>query len=230
MDINNITPSIMATLVAEIVTLPICTVKTNYQNNHNKINLIIRDIYRQHGILGFYRSSSMSILSQVVSTAIKFNGYEFMKTQTDYKVLAGLTAGIFSSLITHPIDVIKIHRQMNQPFYPILKEKGLILIYRGYSKSFAKVSISSSCFFPIYDSIKEHSNSPTLSAFTSAIVSTTIMQPVDYMKVRHVYGLSYFNGYNPITYFRGLSLNLSRVIPHFIITMNLIEYFKRCLY
>jgi hypothetical protein len=147
-----------------------------------------------------------------------------MKTQTNHLMLAGLSAGITASTITHPIDVAKIHLQMNQPFISVLKEKGVILLYRGYSKSLAKVSISSSCFFPIYDTIKDQHYPPIVASFLSAIISTTLMQPIDYMKVRHIYGLSYFNGFNPVTYFRGLSLNLLRVVPHFMITMSLIEY------
>lgn len=223
-----IAPSMMATLVAEVITLPICTIKTNFQNGvGGNIWSTFKTIYHQHGIIGFYRSSSIAVLSQVLSTTIKYNGYEYMKTQTNYKILAGLSAGISASLITHPIDVAKVHIQMNQSFIQVLREHGLSLLYRGYSKSFAKVSIGSSCFFPIYDSIRElnHLN-PTIAAFSSAVVTTTLMQPIDYMKVRHIYGLSHFNGYHPLTYFRGLSLNLLRVVPHFIITMNLIEYLK----
>lgn len=224
---ETIAPSIMATLVAEVVTLPICTVKTNFQNGtHHNIMTTFRKIYQTHGIIGFYRSSSTAVLSQVLSTTIKYNGYQYMKTKTNYKMLAGLSAGITASLITHPVDVVKVHLQMNQPFISILKEHGLFLLYRGYSKSLTKVSISSSCFFPIYDTIKDYHQQPAVAAFSSAVISTTLMQPIDYMKIRHIYGLSYFDGLNPLTYFRGLSLNLMRVVPHFMITMSLIEYWS----
>ena len=222
---DNISASIIATTIAEVVTIPICTIKTNYQNSNVGITKLVKNIYYNQGLLGFYRSFLISMSSQVLSTTLKYNGYQYFKTKINYKPLAGLSAGIISSLITHPIDVVKVHLQMNQPIVPILKENGLSLLGRGYSKSLAKVSVSSSCFFPIYDSLRDRYD-PITASFSSAVITTTLMQPIDYMKIRHIYGLKYFNGYNPLLYFKGLNLNLMRVVPHFIITMNVIEMMK----
>lgn len=220
---TNATSAAFATIVAEIATLPICTIKTNYQNTNLKISQCVQQIYSHHGIAGFYKASLVAIVSQTLSTTLKYTGYEVIKSKYSdvSKPFIGLISGITSSIITHPIDVIKIHYQMQTPILPVIKENGLSLFYRGYSKTFAKVSISSMCFFPLYDKTREFTGNNFSAAFISAIISTTIMQPVDYMKVRHIYGLTFTNNY-----FKGLSLNLARVVPHFVITMITVEQMK----
>lgn len=224
MDSHIISVSV-ATTAAEVITLPICTVKTNYQNTSTNIIGCVREIYSTRGIAGFYKASPFAVSSQVLSTTLKYVGYENMKLFFAFKPFAGLIAGTTTSLITHPIDVLKIHYQMNTPFIPVLREHGIVILYRGYSKSFMKVSISSMCFFPIYDTVKNMTNNPSISSFISAVLSTTIMQPVDYMKVRHVYGMPF----TVANSFRGLSLNLARVVPHFMIMMTTLEYIKNAI-
>jgi hypothetical protein len=70
-----------------------------------------------------------------------------------------------------------------------------------------------------------------LSSGMAAIIATTIYQPFDYMKTRHlaghkpVYNWAFFKTLN-----KGLKINLLRVVPHFMITMSCTEYFKKCLF
>ena len=61
------------------------------------------------------------------------------------------------------------------------------------------------------------------ASFMSAIISTTIMHPIDYLKTRHIYGLPLYSGFNPFNYYKGLALNLARIVPHFVITMTTID-------
>lgn len=128
--------------------------------------------------------------------------------------------------MTNPIDVIKIHYQMHTPFVPEFKKYGFGLFYRGYSKTFAKSSIGSVCFLPLYDMFNSHIGNSSTSAMLSAVISTSIMQPIDYMKTRHIYGQSFFSGWSPKPYFKGLTLNLARVVPHFVVTMTLIDWIR----
>ena len=62
----------------------------------------------------------------------------------------------------------------------------------------------------------------------AALTSTIIIQPLDYLKTRHIYGQSLYEGgfKNLSSYYKGLSLNLMRIVPHFMITMLMIEYLK----
>lgn len=229
---NNIISAALGTTVAEIITLPVCTIKTNYQNtNSNSIYNTIHQIYIRGGIRAFYNASIPAIFGQVFSTTSKYTIYRYLDSNIDYpiknKFLNGITSGVIASLVTHPLDVIKIHIQMNESIYQHLQKDGPSILYRGYSKTLIKIATSSSIFFPIYDTLQNRINNPSLSSMMSGFIASLIMQPIDYLKTRHMAGLSLYNGYNILTYYKGLTLNMMRIIPHFVITMNIIERCKK---
>jgi hypothetical protein len=226
---KNIIYSSSATAVAEFMTLPICTIKTNFQNIHDmrvkpSIFSVIKDIYSRGGIKPFYAASFPAIGGQIFSTTSKYTLYRYFDSNPDYfiknKFLNGLTAGVISSIFTHPMDVIKVHMQMGN------KLGSFQHLYRGYSKTFMKIAISSSIFFPLYDTIKERVENPLLSAGCSGVTACVLMHPVDYLKTRHMAGLGLYEGWNPLIYYRGLSINLLRIVPHFMLTMGVIELMK----
>ena len=238
MSIKDIKNSMFATAVAEIITLPICCIKTNIQNSDNTtIKQTIEIIYKKQGIKGFYNASFPAVGSQIISSSSKWFMYKwlnknvsFVKNDNMNKVFSGFFSGITSSLFTHPIDSVKIHMQMSTPFIPELKKNGIKLFYRGYSKTFAKIAVGNSLFFPLNDIFTEIIDNKSNFMYRlapsalSAFISTIIVHPLDYIKTRQIYGLSIYLGINPINYYKGLSLNLTRVIPHFIIMINIINY------
>lgn len=231
MSLNNFYSSLIGTGIAEIITLPICTLKTNFQNsNHQSIKELTKKIYLKHGIKAFYNASFPAIAGQMISTSTKYTIYKYLtsneKNPIKNRFVNGMIGGITSSLMTHPLDVIKVHLQMNYNFTSELKKEGFKLFYRGYSKTFTKIAISSSCFFPIYDTIFDKIPNPLISSTVSGFISAIIMHPVDYLKTRHMSGKPLYQGYNPLVYYKGLTLNLLRIVPHFIITMTIIEYLK----
>ncbi|AGF84956.1 carrier protein [Moumouvirus goulette] len=222
--------SAIATGFAEIMTLPICTFKTNYQNGSTTMNQCLQNIYKNGGIKAFYRASLPAITSQIFSTSSKYFLYRYFEV-CDFtysnKILNGICAGVLTSLMTHPIDTIKIHLQMNTSFTKELKIHGPKIFYRGYSKSFGKTIVSSSLFFPLYDKLHDKFKNAIVASMCSAIISTTLMQPLDYLKTRHIYGLSLYQGLNPKYYYKGLTLNLARVVPHFMIVMTTIDFLNK---
>ena len=228
---NNLVSSLIGTGIAEIATLPICTLKTNYQNTgSSSIKKTATEIFQKYGIKGFYSASLPAIAGQMVSTSSKYTMYRFLNANENYPIknrfLNGMTAGVLTSLMTHPLDVTKIHWQMKTPMIPEIKKIGPFLFYRGYSKTFAKIAISSSMFFPIYDNVYERIPNPIAASTVSGFISATVMQPVDYLKTRHMAGLKLYMGMNPLLYYKGLTLNLLRIVPHFAITMSTIEFLK----
>jgi intracellular septation protein A len=218
--------SAVGTGVAELATLPICIVKTNYQNSKGTLREVIARLYAQGGIRAFYRASTPAIFSQIISTSSKYTFYRKLESlpAMKNKIVNGLIAGILSSLITHPIDFVKIHWQMRAgpAALDVITREGPRVMYRGYSKSFAKVCVSSAMFYPLYDYAREYSGNAAIAAFASAVISTAVMQPIDYLKTRHIYGKKIYH-VDPRIYYRGLSLNLARVVPHFMITMTIID-------
>ena len=99
---NNFIASSIGTAFAEIITLPICTVKTNYQVNlhYKSIFDVIKDIYKKNGFIGFYNASLSAVSSQIISTSVKFTFYDYIKKyrgtkNNDFKnnIVNGFLAG-----------------------------------------------------------------------------------------------------------------------------------------
>jgi len=212
--IETIINTSVATGIAEIVTLPICTVKTNYQvYKSNSIKETIISIYNKGGIRSFYTASAP--FGQIISTTSKYTFYEYFRKNDHEKLTSGIASGILSSLITHPIDVYKVHRQLH-------KQMSIYNIYRGYTKSLSKVIVGSITYFPIYETIKTTTNyNPFICGALSATISTIIIHPIDYLKTTHMAGHKI-----TINIYRGLLLNLVRIIPHFSIVMGINELIK----
>lgn len=227
---HNLLSSGLATLCAELITLPICTVKSNYQVNEKKgIISTVKEVYKRKGVRSFFSASFPAMGGQIISTSLKYAIYEQLKKENNIQIGTvgnGLISGIASSVVTHPLDVVRVTWQLNKRMSDEVKQEGLKIVYRGYSKSLMKVSVGSMLFFPIYDSIKSKLDHPLLASFSSSIVSTTIMQPLDYMKTRHMAGKSPWSS-SLKGYFKGFSLNLLRIVPHFTITMTATEFIKR---
>ena len=233
--IQRLYSSAVATVIAELATMPICTIKTNYQIQHpsatKPIRTVVKSLYQTHGIGGFYASSLPAVASQVLSTTSKYTFYRWLDTHPtnpiQNKFANGLMAGVASSLMTHPFDFFKLHIQADIPSVPLLREHGVRVLYRGYTKTLWKVCFSSTFFFPLYDYFYAKTGKPTVSASMSAFLTTLLFHPVDYLKTRHVIGMPLFMGYNLLSYYKGVSLNLARIVPHFTLTMYIIDFAER---
>lgn len=221
---------------AEIITLPICTLKTNYQNTHSNSAIktfkymlnIVHTEYNGNYFKVFYRASLPAVTSQVFSTTSKMAIYRYLFQYSDNLMLNGAVAGFCVSLVTHPFDGIKIRDQIRTE--KLLNTESNIIknIYKGYSKTLAKTLIGGMLYFPLYDYIKSYDLPSHHSALLSSTISTCILHPFDYMKTRHCANFQWFVGYNPIKYMKGLHLNLLRIVPHFTISMTLIDVLRNC--
>ena len=217
--------SFMSTLIAESIMLPVTTIKTVYQTTKNKSILhTTRNIYQQRGIKGFYRSAFPSVLSQSISTSTKFMVYSFVKRNNGESlfcnVLSSLLAGIVACSIVHPINVIKQHQERGLSFIERLNVVGPKLFYRGYTRGLL-LSMLLTMSFPIYDCCKKYIDSTPLSAAIASIIITTLVQPIDLMKIR---GIAAKRG--DYKSYRGFHINLMRSVPHFVMTMSFIEHFQ----
>ncbi len=220
---NKILSSSTGTLLAELVTLPICTVKTIYQNNpQHTIKDSIKNIYSNSGYKGFIQASGPAILSQVVSTSSKYTIYEMIKNyrgtcNDDFtnSSINGMTSGILGSLITHPLDVWKNYKQRNECFSKSLvaSSNKSSFLYSGYLGALGKNVTLYSMLFPLNDYYRSKFDNILISAPLTTITISFFIQPFDYYKVVKMAN-------NKATKpFRGLSLMLARSLPHFMITM-----------
>ena len=231
---NNFIPSLIGTLVAEIITLPICTVKTVYQNNTsiNSIRFVIKDIYAKLGLRGFIQASPYAIVSQLISTSTKYTFYhkikDFRKTEPNdifSNSLNGMAGGVVGSLFSHPIDVWKNYAQRNQIFN--FKSFDLKLYYQGYHASIYKNCVLYAILFPAYDYYKTKFDSTIVCSVLTTLTVSTIIQPFDYYKTVKMAGNNVKISIGGLKSFgRGFGLMMSRSIPHFLITMSITEKLK----
>lgn len=232
---NNLFPSIIGTLSAEILTLPICTIKTVYQNNpqYKSIECAIKDIKFKSGYKGFIQASPHAILSQLVSTSTKYTFYhkikEFRQTESNdimSNSINGLVGGILGSIFSHPIDVWKNYTQRNEYFN--WKTVNPQLYYQGYMASIYKNAVLYSCLFPLYDYYKSKFDNILISSILTTISVSAIIQPFDYYKTIKMAGNDVkFTKSTIFQFRRGFNLLLLRSIPHFFITMAITEKVKK---
>lgn len=227
---ESLLPSIIGTIVAEFLTLPICTIKTIYQNNPNfTIRQTINLIWKKSGYKGFIQASTPAIIAQIVSTSSKYTFYnkikQYRQTQSNDLIsnsINGMIGGILGSLFSHPIDVWKNYSQRNEKFN--WKKMDYKLYYQGYYASSYKNIVLYASLFPIYDFYKQKFNSIYISSIATTITVSFIVQPFDYYKTVKIAGNKFNFQLNNLS--RGFGLMLFRSIPHFLITMSIIEKLK----
>jgi hypothetical protein len=225
----------LSVAVAEVVTLPVCTLKTVFitQPGLRTTAEAAAWVVGRWGWGGFFKASAPAVLAQVLSSTSKLLLYRDLQRvaaergwttgrATADNVACAVTSGLATAVVTHPLDVVRVHWQTGAAAAPSLR-----LAYRGFSKSASKVLVGSPLFMPIYDAARgwfaarddiSVSAQRLLASATSAVVSTTLMHPLEYLKTTHIYaGKSAMHGWDVRRYFRGLPLNLARIVLHFCI-------------
>lgn len=244
---NKIIAASISSTFAELVTIPVCTLKTNYQTNivNNKSILsYANDLYRSKGIYGFYNATAYASLSQVTSLTIKYTTYEYLKTFTSEPTfMSNLAISVASSIIAspfhHPFDFMKIRTQMitNNNTYPNVYPSGYssvvpsgYSVYQGYTKTLTR-NILTSILFPLNDwykkiyskmdyQINENICNMLLAPISTSITSTFILYPYEFIRNRHIANCQWYYGLNPLNYYRGVKLALFRNSLHFTLFMN----------
>ncbi len=244
-DLKEVYGSAIGTFIAEIATLPICTIKTVYQNHSTfTIPQTIHHIYHSYGqrpsIRGFFQASSPAIISQIVSTSSKYSAYQYIKEyrgitdKSDFfnNSLNGIAGGLIGSVITHPFDLWKNFSQRNASYATHLKNarsKGIRYfikdgLYQGYTGSIAKNVVLYASLFPLLDFYQSKTSHFWLASLGTTLSVSLLIQPFDYYKVVKMGTIS--NSQIHIRNIsRGFSLLLARSIPHLWITMSITRIF-----
>ncbi len=244
----------LACIPAELLTLPLNTLKINYAasviKNINqkhiiypiKLNIMAINIYKSRGIYGFFNSSPMAITSQIFSATSKYTIYECLKkhfgtTQNNLllNILMGSFAGITGAFIVQPIDQVKILRQYDDgkptKSYRSIFKQFLIKpssAWRGYPASFSKNIVLYGLLYPFYDRAKNvFNNNILISAIVTTLITSTITQPIEFIRTRIMTGYEWKLGWSPKVYYTGYTLTAGRAIPHFAITMYFTEFLKK---
>lgn len=225
---DSLISSCVGATVAEFCTVPLCVTKTTQVVNNLSFPKAVKLLYKEKG---FYRGTSLSILSQGISTSIKYSLYRKLQekrrtSNEDFlnNSLNGICSGILGGFLSHPIDVIKTHRQRGLSFSTIQRSH----LYRGYSKNVLKTILLSSMMFPALDYANKFSDSVVIRSAVTAFSTSLLLYPVDYFKVRQMAGV-----YDSLSLetvkrmYRGYSVHLLRIVPHLVITMKITETLEK---
>ncbi|CAM9533788.1 unnamed protein product [Phaeothamnion confervicola] len=149
-----------AAITAEVVTLPVDIFKIRFQLANGRaarpaVSLICRDVYRSHGLYGFWFGLQPALLRQITIQSTKMAMYDPLKarivaaapgpqgqtTQLWHLMLAGGTAGAMGGLLGNPADLVKTRMQagLSGPHYAnvgdafahIVRSEGVAALWRG---------------------------------------------------------------------------------------------------
>lgn len=229
----NFFASVIGVFSAELVTTPICTLKTVFQTeSKNTISSTFQKVCEQRGVLGLFRSFFVASSNQISSQSAKYTLYyqfQLSKTQEEKsnlvtKMKDSLKANVIVTFFSHPVDVTRIMIQRNESIKQQWKQFGWKRFYFGLDKSWLKMVVGATFYMPIYDYMIQNTQNPFLSSLVTATIATTIVHPFDYIKTLKMankpipWNLSLFH--------KGLGLHYAKIIPHFVITMCVTEYIK----
>ena len=215
-----------ASIVAEIVTLPFCTLKTNVQTSAGSARRNLHEILRTRGVIsGLFGAAPFAVAGQVLSTTSKYGLYEWFKKQRgteDAEVgsnaLNGAASGILGGILTHPCDVAKMHRQRGVPLD--LHTHGVGVLWRGLGQTCLKNLTLYTFLFPVYDFHKTRTRSPLIAAALTSTCITSVLQPLEFWRTRRIAG----QNFEPSACLRGFGLALTRNVTHFCLTMTVAEF------
>lgn len=215
----------LASVTAECGTFPIDTTKTRLQIQGQVIDARLTQlkyrgmlhalyrIFREEGLQALYSGIAPAVLRQATYGTIKIGVYQHMKRlfvrderdeSLPINVFCGVVAGIISSSIANPTDVLKVRMQarcnvdanesMLQAFCKIYQQEGLPGLWRGVVPTAQRAAVIVGVELPAYDFIKKtilkhellgdtktnHFISSFLAGLGGAIAST----PIDVVKTR----------------------------------------------
>ena len=155
--IKNYMSGYISGVSAILVSHPIDTIKTNYQENL-KVNYSLRSLYR--GILA-------PVIGVGLEKAIVFGTYDLINNKINNYALSGAFAGLSASFVVTPYERIKILLQTstkNQPksqclgFTNFVTEVGYIrYMFQGLSATFYREVPGFAIYFSLYNNLKDYS-------------------------------------------------------------------------
>ena len=251
--------SSFASITSSIITHPIDVIKVRIQNqvsNTNNILPLITSITKKEGIGFLVNGVSASILRNGTFVTSKMFAYNYLKQTYNpqsfhSKVLCGMSAGAFGSIIGTPFDVIMVHMQSSnkcnnipQSIHSIYKNNGLLGFWNGFQYIISRAIIVTACQFSIYDQIKQelsnnyHQNeyiSFTSASIISSITTGIVSNPVDVCKTRVINNIkpyhisSIIKQEGVLSLWKGVSPNIFRQIPLYLVRFGCFEFFSTLL-
>ncbi|KAF8724152.1 hypothetical protein HU200_021168 [Digitaria exilis] len=163
----------------------------------------IADIGKEEGLKGYWKGNLPQVIRIIPYSAVQLFSYEVYKKIFQRKdgeltvfgrLAAGACAGMTSTLVTYPLDVLRLrlavqsgHSTMSQVALNMLREEGLASFYGGLGPSLIGIAPYIAVNFCVFDLMKnsvpeKYKNRPETSlatALLSATFSTLMCYPLD---------------------------------------------------
>ncbi|CAA6655146.1 unnamed protein product [Spirodela intermedia] len=160
-------------------------------------------IGKEEGIRGYWKGNLPQVIRVIPYSAVQLFSYEiykkiFKRKDGEISVLgrlaAGACAGMTSTLVTYPLDVLRLRlalepgcRTMSQVALSMLREEGIASFHAGLGPSLIGIAPYIAVNFCIFDLVKKsvpekHRNRPETSlatALVSATLATLMCYPLD---------------------------------------------------
>ncbi|XP_071451092.1 solute carrier family 25 member 44 [Hetaerina americana] len=135
---------------------------------------IVKQIYKQDGLKGFYRGYGASLCTYVPNSALWWSFYHFYQGELSsllppwvshlfIQCISGTMGGFTTTIITNPIDIVRARLQvqrldsMHQTFRILWSEEGMRMFTKGLSARLVQSAVFSSSIILAYESIKRFS-------------------------------------------------------------------------
>jgi len=215
----------LASVVAETGTFPIDTTKTRLQVQGQVINASVQtlkyrgmvhaffQIFKDEGGRALYSGLAPALLRQATYGTIKIGVYHTLKRALikdpseetlATNVFCGVVAGILSSTIANPTDVLKVRMQakgskkscdnMFCSFAKIYKTEGVKGLWRGVGPTAQRAATVAGVELPAYDLFKKQiilsgylgdcKETHFLASFFAGFVGALASNPIDVCKTR----------------------------------------------
>ncbi|XP_074264605.1 thylakoid ADP,ATP carrier protein, chloroplastic-like [Silene latifolia] len=160
-------------------------------------------IGKEEGIKGYWKGNLPQVIRIIPYSAVQLCSYEIYKKlfrgkDGELSVLgrlaAGACAGMTSTLITYPLDVLRLrlavepgYRTMSQVALGMLKEEGIASFYNGLAPSLISIAPYIAVNFCIFDLVKKslpekyqkRPETSLITAVVSASLATLTCYPLD---------------------------------------------------
>ncbi|KAK3163505.1 hypothetical protein QOZ80_1AG0004560 [Eleusine coracana subsp. coracana] len=200
--------------VAKTVTAPLDRVKLLMQTHSVRVAgesakkgvgflEALTDVGKKDGLKGYWKGNLPQVIRIIPYSAVQLFSYEVYKKIFRTKdgeltvfgrLAAGACAGMTSTLVTYPLDVLRLrlavqsgHNTMSQVALNMLREEGLASFYRGLGPSLIAIAPYIAVNFCVFDLMKKsvpekYRNRPETSlatALLSATFATLMCYPLD---------------------------------------------------
>ncbi|PNF42183.1 Mitochondrial uncoupling protein Bmcp [Cryptotermes secundus] len=214
----------LASVTAEFGTFPIDTTKTRLQIQGQKIDSkhaqlkyrgmtdALLQISRQEGVRALYSGIGPAVLRQATYGTIKFGTYYSLKRLVSHgsgeedvrvNVCCAVVAGIVSSAIANPTDVLKVRMQVlgNQGqrgilgcFQDVYHQEGVAGLWRGVGPTAQRAAVIAAVELPVYDFCKHHLMSSLGNHISNHFVITINLFSIPPVKKKRVEMMSVHMG------------------------------------